>query len=281
MQSQYMLALTPVGFKKMHYAYWQGYGQGQGGYCTICVHGMSRNYHDFDFLGQELSKNGFNVYCPDILGRGKSDYLPDSSLYNFTQYLNDLNALIARIGSDQINWVGTSMGGLLGIILASQPNTPIKKLVLNDIGPFVSVEILQKVRTVLSRSGPFQTHQEAIDKMRDKLSTFGPLTQDQWDYILPLNIIQNPDSTYRFPYDPNIIANNPENDINLWSLWGQIKCPIFVIRGEQSQVMTLEILEQMKQVQPDIDILTIPHTGHAPMLMDSNQIQQIKDFLKK
>lgn len=269
--------LTPIGFKNMFYQEWME--QEIRVQTTICVHGLSRNSHDFDFLAKYLSKYQHRVICPDILGRGKSDYLLDAALYNFPQYLSDLNALIARADVKELNWVGTSMGGLLGLILAAQPNTPIKKLVLNDIGPYISLDVLQKVRSVIKKCGPFESYAQAEQQMQKKLSTFGPLTSEQLAYLMPHNIYKGENNSFYFFYDPALVAKESVEEVNLWPLWANIKCPILIIRGEQSQVLSPELLDQMHTSKPGLEVLEVKDTGHAPMLMNEEQTRRIEKFL--
>jgi pimeloyl-ACP methyl ester carboxylesterase len=195
MQENEVLCLSPAGFHEMHYVEW---GARDNPRIVICVHGLSRNCRDFDTLAQALEAD-FRVVCPDIVGRGKSDWLVNKAGYVNAQYAADATTLIARLTADgarEILWVGTSMGGIIGMMLAALPDTPIRRLVLNDVGGIVPAAALARIVAYLGRDPRFATFKELELCVRTISAPFGPLTDAQWEHLTRHNGKQHADGNW-------------------------------------------------------------------------------------
>lgn len=276
-QTHSYLGLSVQGFHKLHYLEW---GEKQNDQVVVCVHGVSRNCHDFDFLSQELSHQ-YRFICPDVVGRGQSDWLNQPALYTYPQYLSDMTALIARTDVETLDWIGTSMGGIIGMMLAAQPKSPIRRLILNDVGPFLSVESMTRIRAYLQVNPKFINVQEAETYLRQIFAPFGQLTDDQWRHLTKHSLRQESDGTYSLARDPAIsLGVPPQEDVNLWPLWQQVRCPVLLLRGEKSDILPPEVVDQMRQMKPDLQVVEIPNVGHAPALMDSAQVDIIQKWLR-
>ncbi len=299
MRTDHVLCLSTHGFHKMFYTDW---GDPASQRVVICVHGLTRNCRDFDFLAQALAGE-FRVVCPDVVGRGRSDWLYRKDDYGYPQYLADMNALIARVsawpvptgwlgklanflrrryGSRSIYWVGTSMGGMLGMMLASRPNTPIRKLVVNDVGPLIPKASLERIATYVGKDPRFKTLDELEAYVRQVSAPFGPLTDAQWHHLTLHGAKQYEDGSWGMCYDPDIAApfrKGPLEDIDLWSYWDTISCPTLVLRGAESDLLLKATAEQMQQRGPHARLVEFAGVGHAPMLMAEDQIKVVIDFL--
>ena len=225
MKSDYVHCLGSKAFHRMHYVDWGDPGAER---VVICVHGLTRNCRDFDFLAQALLPD-FRVVCPDVVGRGKSDWLYAKDDYSYPQYCADMAALIARItaggSSRRIYWVGTSMGGIIGMLLASRPNTPITKLVLNDVGTVLPKAALERIAQYVGKDPRFKTLEELEAMMRLMLAPFGALTGAQWQHIARHSVVKGDKGALRWHYDPAIAGNFSlliAFDVVLWHLWDEI-----------------------------------------------------------
>jgi pimeloyl-ACP methyl ester carboxylesterase len=274
----HIMGLSPVGFHKIAYTEW---GDPDNTDVLVCVHGLTRNSRDFDFLAKELAKD-YRIICPDILGRGDSDHTGNPSTYNYPQYLNDMVALLARINVDTVNWLGTSMGGIIGMMLASQPNNPIKKLIINDVGFMVPKKAIQRIAKYTQLFPKFASLEDARPDLLGRLSTFGALGPEQFEHLLK-HSFRNEAGFFVYHHDPAIIeALLPavNVDIHLEAFWKAIKCPTYVIHGVLSDLLIPDVLKQMLAVKPDTLVAEIPNTGHAPSLMMPDQIEIIQTWLK-
>ncbi|NDC57162.1 MAG: alpha/beta hydrolase, partial [Alphaproteobacteria bacterium] len=213
--------------------------------------------------------------------RGQSDWLRDPSHYHQAQYLADINALLARLNVRQVDWIGTSLGGLLGIVLAAQPNTPIRRLVLNDAGPFVPLASLQRIAMYVGIDPIFASQTQVEAWYRQVYSLSGPFSDDDYIHLARHGSRQRPNGTFGLGYDPSISLNFNAlaTDINLWPLYQMITCPTMVIRGEISDVLPEPVAKLMTESGPRAVLHTIPHIGHVPGLCDAHQISLIEQFL--
>jgi pimeloyl-ACP methyl ester carboxylesterase len=271
-----LLSLTNRGF---HHVAYNEFGNKDRAQTVICVHGLTRNSRDFDALAKALEQDR-RVACPDVVGRGKSDWLADKQQYTFATYCGDMVALMARLGNEVFDWVGTSMGGFVGMFLAAQPNSPIRKLVLNDAGAFVPKSAPQRMLEYVGIEKSFQSLVEAEQHFRRVYKMFGPLTDSQWAELTRHSVRRRlEDRAYTLTYDPDIVApmRNPQ-DLNLWSVWEEIKCPVLLLRGAESDVLSKEITERMAK-RPKTEVVELPGVGHAPALRDPAQIEIIKKWL--
>lgn len=273
-QSATILGLSPAGFHHMHYLDWGSKHQEN---IVFCAHGLSRNGRDFDFLAHDLAKN-FRVICPDLAGRGKSDWLSNPLHYNYPQYLSDIAALIARSHAEKIHWIGTSMGGIMGMFLAIQPNSPIKSLVMNDIGAFIPSSPLVRIANYVKNSPIFSSFEQGEKHLRQILAPFGKLSAKQWAHIAYHGLEPVADG-FRLAYDPKISETLDTQDADLWHFWSLINCPVLLIRGENSDIFSRETAAKMKELKPHITLVEIPETGHAPALMSPHEIDIIHQWL--
>ena len=278
MQSHDYRALGPHGFHRVHYTEW---GDPANPKVLVCGHGLTRTGRDFDFLAAELEQN-YRVICPDIVGRGQSDWLDNKKDYTYPLYINDLAMLLARINAEQIDWVGTSMGGLIGIFLASYPGTPIHKMVINDIGPRIPAAGLQRVAVYVGQVIAYASIEHMERSMRAIAAPFGNLTDEQWRHMTIHSSRQLEDGRYAMAYDPGIVENFKTldlKDINLWSFWDNIRCPTLVLRGAFSDVLDHTDAVAMTKRGPKAQLFEFPDMGHAPALMADDQIAVVRDWL--
>lgn len=274
--------LSTAGFHHMAYVEW---GDAHNPRVLICVHGLTRNGRDFDFLAQALEAD-YRVICPDVVGRGKSDWLANKSLYVMPQYCADMVTLLARLNVETVDWLGTSMGGLIGMALAAQPGNPIRRLVLNDVGPVVSAVSLARIGDYLGTPPRFDSIEEAEAYVRKVSAPFGPLTDTQWQHLTVHAVREANDGKIEFVYDPGIAQAYRQGqqlsggkDVELWPLFDAITCPTLLLRGEQSDLLTPQTAQAMTQRGPHAQLIEIPGVGHAPVLMDDAQIAPVRDFL--
>lgn len=281
MQENHVQCLSPSGLHQMHYTEW---GERTNPRVAICVHGLTRNCRDFDALAQTLAPD-FRVVCPDIVGRGQSEWLVDKQHYGLPQYLADINALIARLtanGPCEVHWVGTSMGGMIGMLLASLPQTPVRRLVLNDVGTLIPKASLERIALYVGKAPVYKTLQETNAYVRAVSATFGPLTDAQWDHLTRHNAKQLTDGTWTMNYDPGIalpFQQGPLNDLELWNDYDRITCPTLLLRGANSDLLLKDTALAMTQRGAKARLVEFAAVGHAPMLMSDDQIKVVRDFL--
>lgn len=250
---------------------------------AICVHGLTRVGRDFDALAEALSDD-YRVICPDVAGRGKSDWLLSPEDYSYAQYMTDTHALMAAIGATEIDWVGTSMGGFLGMMLAASKNSPIKRLVLNDIGPFLPQSALARIGEYLAKGETFVDVYSMEAHLRLIHAPFGPLTNAQWHHMAEHSVrpADGQGSKLAFHYDPTIaeaFSAVTGADIDVWEMWDKITCPVLTLRGEGSDVLPKETAEEMTTRGPKSKLVEFPNTGHASVLMAIEQTALVRDWL--
>jgi len=248
----------------------------------LCVHGLTRSAHDFDELARALASH-FRIACPDLAGRGDSDRLSDPALYNVPQYVADMVTLIARLDTESVNWLGTSVGGLIGMALAAQAGTPVKRLILNDVGPVISRVALERIGSYVGNAPVFASLEEAERYVRSISVPFGPHSEAQWRFLTENWVRKEADGRWRPRYDPRIAepyrASMPEKDLELWSIYDAIRCPTLVIRGAQSDLLSRATTAEMARRGPKAKVTEIPGVGHAPTLLSAEQIGVVRDFL--
>jgi len=248
----------------------------------VCVHGLTRCARDFDLLAGELAER-YRVICPDMAGRGDSDWLADPMLYVVPQYVADVVTLIARLDVESVHWLGTSMGGLIGMALAAQRDTPVMKLVLNDVGPVVSKVSLERIAAYVGFAPIFPDLDAAQQYVRAVSAPFGPHSDAEWRFLTEVVVRPCADGGYRMHYDPRlgepVRAHMPEKDLELWPLYDSVRCPTLVLRGELSDLLTRETCERMAGRGPKAKTVEIAGVGHAPTLLHRDQIALVKEFL--
>lgn len=270
-------SLSPHGFHRVTYYEW---GAVDNDNVVVCVHGLARNGRDFDVLAERLSAR-HRVLCVDMPGRGNSQWLRDANDYTFPTYLTTLTALIARSGAATIDYVGTSMGGLLGMALAAQPDTPIRRMVVNDVGPVLEAAALARIGTYIGLDPTFASLAEGEAYIRTVSAPFGPLTPAQWLHVATTNLRQRTDGRFGLAYDPGIAVpfRTQEAPPDLWPLWDAIRCPTLVTRGELSDLLSAATAKAMTERGPHAALATFAGIGHAPMLMSDDQVDAVQQFL--
>jgi len=280
MRSRSLRCLGPHGLHRMAYVEW---GDPENPRVLVCVHGLTRNGRDFDVLANALAAE-YRVVCPDVVGRGLSDRLLVADDYALTTYANDMITLLARLDVDSVHWVGTSMGGLIGMFLASLPGSPISRLVLNDVGPMVPLEALQRIGEYLGKAPDFTDLDQAEAYIRTVCAPFGTLTDLQWRYMTAVATRVKPDGGYEMNYDRAIAqpyqkAFLDAKEINLWPLFDAIRCPTLVVRGAQSDILAHATAEEMTTRGPQAKLVEVASVGHAPMFLNEQQVRIVEDFL--
>lgn len=277
-------------------AYWQ-WGDAANPHVVLCVHGLSRQGRDFDELASYLADDA-RVVCPDVVGRGQSDWLTDPMAYQLPQYVADMLTLLAHLKQQApittLDWVGTSMGGLIGMAIAGQPDlplpAPIRKLVLNDVGPAIEWRAIQRIGAYLGQAGHFASLQQAADAMWAISTSFGPHTPAQWLALSRHMVKPVPDSTdgrVMLHYDPGIAVavraateeSARQGEAMLWQLYDQIKAPVLILRGAESDLLSHATAQAMTQRGPRARVAAFDGVGHAPTLVAQDQVETVSDFL--
>jgi pimeloyl-ACP methyl ester carboxylesterase len=272
-----VLCASPRGLHRMAYVEW---GDPRNRDVVVCVHGLTRTGRDFDALARELCSR-WRVVCPDVAGRGDSDRLADPMLYVVPQYVGDMVTLLARLDVERVSWVGTSLGGLVGMALAAQAGTPVKRLVLNDVGAVITRVSLARIAAYVGKAPSFRSVEEAEQYIRSISTPFGPHSDAQWRFLTETWLRRNEDGALRAHYDPRIAqaATVPEKDLELWPVYDAVRCPTLVLRGEHSDLLTRDTAVEMAQRGPRAKAVEIRGVGHAPTLLHADQIAMVRDFL--
>lgn len=276
-RTRQLLGLGPHGFHRLCYSEW-GTAEGRG--TVICVHGLSGNRHDFDFLAPLLAPS-LRVVCPDLPGRGDSGWLADPRDYANPVYLADMAALLARLDVDGVDWVGTSLGGILGLLRAAQPGSPIRRLVLNDVGPYIPKAGLQRIARYIGGDLSFASREAAEQHLRVALAPFGALSEQHWAHLCESRLLRRP-GHWSLHYDPGLalgLQQAADEDVDLWPAWQALRCPVLLLRGAESDVLTRETAEAMLQRHPGTVLHEFAGVGHAPPLLAPDQTQVVHDWL--
>lgn len=274
-----VLCADPHGLHRMAYTEW---GDPANPRVVVCVHGLTRNGRDFDELARALAAD-YRVVCPDVVGRGQSDWLTEPADYGFPTYIADMVTLIARLDVESVDWVGTSMGGLIGMLLAAQNKAPIRRLVLNDVGPVITAESLQRIGQYVGNAPRFASLADAVAYVRTVSAPFGNLSDDQWQALTRHCVRQGEDGSWTMVYDPGIGAPFRNGfvyaDVNLWGFYESLRLPVLAIRGKESDLLTPEVHQAMGARGPRASLAEVAEVGHAPMFTDAGQIRLVTDFL--
>ena len=269
---------SPKGLHRMSYLEW---GDARNRDVVVCVHGLTRNARDFDDLARALCST-FRVVCPDVAGRGDSDRLADPKHYALPYYVADMVTLIARLDVEAVSWLGTSMGGLIGMALAAQAGSPVKRLVLNDAGPVVSLVSLQRIAAYVGNAPLFPTIEQAEAYVRTICAPFGAHSDAQWRQMTE-SYMKKSEEGWRPNYDPRIAEPYreamPDKDLELWQVYDAVRCPTLVLRGEQSDLLSAQTTREMASRGPKARVFTVKGVGHAPSLMHEDQISVVREFL--
>jgi pimeloyl-ACP methyl ester carboxylesterase len=275
--------LSPAGLHKMAYKEW---GDPANSKVLVCVHGVTRVSDDFDNMAQALCDE-YRVVCPDVVGRGRSDWLRDPQHYQIPQYVSDMVTLLARVNAETVHWFGTSMGGLIGMGLASLKDSPIRKLILNDVGPTLNPAALARIGEYIGQAVRFPTFDDAARYIREISLPFGPHTDEEWRKLAADVLRQDKDGQWIRHYDLGLAvpfkAATPESakqaEAMLWMAYDAIACPTMLVRGEISDLVSHELVQAMAIRGPKAKLVEIAGVGHAPTFMHADQIAIARDFL--
>jgi pimeloyl-ACP methyl ester carboxylesterase len=278
-----------LGARGLHrMAYWE-WGDAHNPRVLVCAHGLARQGRDFDVLAGAL-RDAYRVVCPDVVGRGRSDALADPQGYQIPAYVADMVTLLARLDVQTVHWLGTSMGGLIGLGLASLPQSPIERLVLNDVGPTIQFEAIARIGSYLGQPLRWRSEDEAADYLLAISAGFGPHTREQW-LALTRPMLKadgvGDERGFKLHYDPAIAVPfksiTPElaaaGEAMTWRAYDAIRCPTLLLRGAQSDLLSHETALAMMQRGPKARLHEFAGVGHAPMLIAPEQVAVVRDFL--
>jgi len=277
------LRVQATGFHHMHYMEW---GNPNAKRTVLCIHGLTRNSRDFDTLACQLANNGYRVICPDITGRGKSPWLPQPKWYGYPLYVSDIFTMLVHLEISTIDLVGTSMGGIIGILMEATAPHVINRLVLNDVGAFIPKASLNRIGTYIGKNELFPDKDTAMKCLKSDMATFGINEEWQWEHLFKHGFTEEKDGGYRYAYDP-AIANafrtasgrlKKMPDINIWRQWNSISCPTLLLRGENSDLLQEETAQKMAKAE-NVSLHTLANIGHAPMLMEKEQTDLVTNWL--
>jgi pimeloyl-ACP methyl ester carboxylesterase len=272
-------SLSPHGFHRVAYREW---GHPACPRVVVCVHGLTRNGRDFDALASALSDR-FRLLCPDMPGRGDSEWLPNPSDYVFPTYLSALTALLAHANVERVAWVGTSMGGLLGMVMAAQRDTPVTRLVINDVGPVIEPVALARISGYVGLDPVFDSFAALEAHIREVSAPFGALSDAQWTELARSTARQTADGKWRLKYDPGIAVpfrTATPATTDLWSVWDAVRCPTLLLRGAESDLLSPDTAAAMRGRGPKPRFVEFAGVGHAPMLLTPEQIAPVAAFLE-
>lgn len=275
--------LDPRGLHRM--AYWE-WGDAANPKVLVCAHGLTRQGRDFDTLARALCGE-YRVVCPDVVGRGRSDWLADPMGYQIPTYLADMVTLLARLNASTVHWVGTSMGGLIGLALASLRDTPVRRLVLNDVGPALQPDAIKRIGSYVGLPAHWDSEEAAADYLLTISHGFGPHSRDEWLALTRPMLKPAPQGGFMPHYDPAIgvpfKAATPEmaaaGEALLWHGYDAITCPTLLIRGGDSDLLSHETAQSMTQRGPKARLVELPGVGHAPTLVAADQVALVREFL--
>jgi len=285
---KYVQCISPAGLHRMAYKEW---GDADNPNVLVCAHGVTRVSDDFDSMARALALD-YRVVCPDIVGRGRSGWLRNPQLYRIPQYVSDMVTLLARVlaaGERQsVDWFGTSMGGLIGVGLASLPDSPVSKLILNDIGPTLDPDALRRIGDYIGQELRFPTFELAAKFIRDVSLSFGEHTEQEWHKLAADVLRQDKDGQWVRHYDMGLAlpfrSATPESakldEAMLWAAYDAIKCPTLLVRGADSDLLSRQTAGLMTGRGPKATLVEIADVGHAPTFTHADQISIVKQFLQ-
>ncbi|WGS48757.1 alpha/beta hydrolase [Paraburkholderia sp. D15] len=280
-RQRYVQCASAAGLHRIAYTEW---GDPANPRVLVCVHGLTRSGRDFDRLAAQFAGT-YRVVCPDVAGRGLSSWLANPNFYSVPQYVADMVTLIARLNVETVDWFGTSMGGLIGMALAGLPDTPIRKLLLNDVGPHLEPVAVKRIGDYLGKPVRFDTLQQGVDYAASLAQSFGPLSADDWREInTPL--LHEQDGAWLLRYDPRIAvpfaAITEEaaklGEAALWHSLASFQGPVLVVRGEQSDLLSRETVAKMVETGRAVSSVEIAGVGHAPAFLSPDQIDVARQF---
>lgn len=269
-------------------AVWDWAGPREDAPVVICVHGLTRQGRDFDVLAGALSRT-HRVLCPDVVGRGASDWLADGQGYQLPTYVTDLMTMLGVLGLQDVAWVGTSMGGLIGMAMAAMPGSPIRRLVLNDVGPTIEADAVQRIANYVGVHMEFPSVAAAAEALWQISTGFGPHTPEQWLALTRPQLREAPDGSCRLHYDPAIAAplraitadSAAAGQALLWQCYDAIQVPTLLLRGAQSDLLSAATAQAMGARGPQARLVELAGVGHAPTLVSPDQVAIVATFLRE
>lgn len=260
-------------------------GPGADAPVVLCLHGLMRNSRDFEDLAPHLAAR-YRVVVPDVRGRGSSARDPNFNNYQIPIYLNDLLRLLAGLGVERASIIGTSMGGLMAMVLAVMQPQRVTAIVLNDVGAELDPQGLERIRGYAGKSAPVRSWEEAIAQVRSIYGTVWPgLSEERWERIARLSYRANAQGAPEADADPLIAEplRDPKAAApNLWPVWGALaKLPVLAIRGAHSDILTPATLTRMQREKPDLRVIEVANRGHAPLLDEPECRAAIDEFLRQ
>jgi pimeloyl-ACP methyl ester carboxylesterase len=249
----------------------------------ICVHGLSRNGRDFDVIADALSDR-YRVLCPDVIGRGESDWYATAAEYVIPNYVAAMTKMLSDLAINEYDWIGTSMGGLIGMVMASLPNSGMRTFVINDVGPEIERAALERIAVYMSARPPtFPDYMSLFNAAQAAIAPFGPLTDEQKHHIVSTSCRRRDDGQWEFNSDPKIgeafVAGLKAPPVDLWPMWSSIKLKTLILRGRTSDLLSEATVNKMLSIARLSGAIMIEATGHAPMLMDNPTISHVREFL--
>ncbi len=277
----FVACTSPDGPHRMAYHAW---GNPNNPKVLVCVHGLTRRGSDFKTLAEAMS-NEYYVVCPDVVGRGDSDHLTNPMLYAVPQYVADMASLIKHLGVTQVDWFGTSMGGLIGMVYASMPKNPIRRMLINDVGPRIEPEAIKRLGSYVGQAFSFSSRADALQRLNEICASFGSHTSEEWEIYNGPMLVQK-DGLWVMHYDPDIsvpfASVNPimakAGEMAMWHAFKQIHVPMLIVRGGESDLLSAKTVAEMCRVNPYIRSIEIPGVGHAPAFVKSEQVALAKEF---
>ncbi|WP_373379846.1 alpha/beta fold hydrolase [Cupriavidus nantongensis] len=281
----FVQCISPAGLHRMAYHEW---GDPANPRVLVCAHGLTRTGRDFDAVARALCGD-YRVVCPDVAGRGRSEWLADANGYVVPQYVSDMVTLIARLNVEKVDWFGTSMGGLIGMGLAGLPKSPVRRLLLNDVGPRIAPSAVERIGAYLGLPVRFKTFEEGLAYLQTISASFGRHSAEQWRELNAaiLKPMQGADGLeWGLHYDPQLAVpfrkSTPEaiaaGEAALWRSFEAIEAPVLVVRGAQSDLLLRETVAEMVARGQHVSSVEVPDVGHAPTFVDPAQIAIVRQF---
>ena len=274
--------LSPAG---LHYMAYREWGDPHNPKVLVCVHGLTRVSNDFDALARSLCDT-YRVVCPDVVGRGRSDWLKNPNFYTVPQYVADMVTLLARLNAETVDWFGTSMGGLIGMGLASLPDSPVRKLLLNDVGAVLNTTALTRIGEYVGRPVRFATFDEAMQYVIAISITFGQHSDEEWRKFAEDVLRQDKEGQWILHYDPDLSvpfkATTPESAQRdaavLQATYDALRCETLLVRGAESDLLSRDVAHDMTQRGPKAKLVELLGVGHAPTFVHDDQIAIAREF---
>lgn len=288
--TRHTISLPNLHDKGKHDIVFYDWGSPEAKRVAFCVHGLTRNAHDFDYLAPALVQRGYRVFALSMAGRGESPNLENAMAYNYATYVADCVAVISNFHMRSVDWIGTSMGGIIGMMVAAYHPDRIRRMVLNDVGTLLSKESLTRIYSYVGQMPvSFPDRQGAENYVRMNFQPWGITEEEHWKHLIDNSIAQNPDDTWRYLCDPRIAEPlkaasgnfTKVEDVNLAEVWDNVRVPTYIIRGETSDILQEDTVSAMRRSNIRADTVTIPNVGHAPALMSSEQIALVTNWLAR